>query len=89
MMFKMEQCHAQSIKIRELSKKKLLDYNSLKKILTQKNENQNEQISFNKEKIESVLPFELLKRDKRYIKQHVIEIIENYNKIKSEENVAL
>lgn len=85
----MEQCHAQSIKIRELSKKKLLDYNSLKKILTQKNENQNEQISFNKEKIESVLPFELLKRDKRYIKQHVIEIIENYNKIKSEENVAL
>ena len=32
---------------------------------------------FNKEKIESVLPKEQLKRDKRYIEQYIIEAIKN------------
>lgn len=44
--------------------------------------NQNEQISFNKDKIIKVLPVELLKRDKRYIEQYIIEAIVNYNKNK-------
>lgn len=73
--------HAQTIKIRELSKKKLLNFNSLEEILSQKKGNQNEQISFNKEKIEAVLPDNLLKRDKRYIEQYIIEAIQNYNKL--------
>ena len=34
-------------------------------------------ISFNKEKIESVLPQELLKKDKRYVEQYIIEDIKN------------
>ena len=59
--------HGQAIQIRELSKNKKLDYDSLENILTQNKGNQNEKISFNKEKIESVLPLDLLKRDKRYI----------------------
>lgn len=71
--------YAQAIKIRELSKNKLLDFNSLEKILDQKKGNQNDRISFNKEKIEAVLPFDLLKRDKRYIEQYIIEAIKNYN----------
>ena len=44
--------HGQAIKIRELSKNKQLDYDSLEEILTQNKGNQNEQISFNKEKIQ-------------------------------------
>ncbi|MCM1370668.1 MAG: ParB/RepB/Spo0J family partition protein [Clostridium sp.] len=76
--------HAQAIKIRELSKNKLLNYNSLEKILSQNKGNQNEQISFNKDKIESVLPCELLKRDKRYIEQYIIEAIKSYNELNKE-----
>lgn len=74
--------YAQAIKIKELSKKKLLDFNSIEEILDQKKGNQNERISFNKEKIEAVLPFDLLKRDKRYIEQYIIEAILNYKNIK-------
>lgn len=35
-------------------------------------------ISFNKSKIISVLPFDLVKRDKRYIEQYIIEAIKSY-----------
>ena len=51
-------------------------------ILIEKKGNQNDKISFNKAKIESVLPKELLKRDKRYIEQYIIEAIKNHKKIK-------
>jgi len=77
--------HAQTIKIRELSKQKQLNYNSLENILCEKKGNQNETISFNKSKIESVLPQELLRRDKRYIEQYIIEAIENYKRVKKSE----
>lgn len=77
--------HGQSIKIRRLSKNKKLNYDTLMKILSETNGNQNEQISFNKEKIESALPTDLLKRDKRYIKQFIIEAILKYKEIKKEE----
>ena len=77
--------HGQSIKIRELSKKHKLDYNSLEVILSQKKGNQNDQISFNKDKIESVLPKELLKRDKRYIEQYIIKAIQSYNDVNKKE----
>ena len=77
--------HAQAIKIKELSKKKLLDFNQIENILSQKKGNQNEQISFNKEKVQAVLPKELLKRDKRYIEQYIIEAINYYKKVKKED----
>ena len=54
-------------------------------ILSETKGNQNEQISFNKEKIESALPTDLLKRDKRYIEQFIIEAILKYKEIKKEE----
>ena len=54
-------------------------------VLSQIKGNQKEQISFNKEKIESVLPMDLLKRDKRYIEQFIIEAILKYKEIKKEE----
>lgn len=76
--------HGQAIKIKELSKKKQLNYNTLDEILSQKKGNQNEQISFNKEKIESVLPFDLLKRDKRYIEQYIIKAVIKYKELERE-----
>lgn len=71
----------QEIRIRKLNQKHKLDFNSLEKILDEKKENQNDKITFNKEKIEDVLPQELLKRDKKYIEQYIIDAIKNYNKV--------
>ena len=42
--------------------------------------NQNERITFNKQKIEEALPFDLVKRDKRYIEAYIIEAIKEYKK---------
>lgn len=72
--------HAQAIRIRKLSEKHALTFDVIEKILDEKKGNQNDRISFNKDKIESVLPKELLKRDKRYIEQYIIEAIINYKK---------
>ena len=80
--------HAQTIKIRELSKEKKLNFDSLEEIMCQSKGNQNEKISFNKEKIEKVLPKELLKRDKRYIEQYIIKAIEKYKSIELERGDA-
>ena len=77
--------HGQAIKIRELSKSKQLDYDSLEEILTQNKGNQNEQISFNKEKIESVLPIGLANRDKRYIEKYIINAIVKYKEFNQKE----
>lgn len=76
--------HGQTIKIRELSKNKQLNFNSLDEILSQSKGIQNEKITFNKDKIESVLPVELLSRQKTYIEQYIIKAIEYYNKLKDE-----
>ena len=51
-------------------------------MLCEQKGNQHDRIFFNKEKIESVLPPGLLKRDKRYIEQYIVEAIERYKKIK-------
>ena len=77
--------HGQAIQIRELSKNKKLDYDTLENILTQNKGNQNEKISFNKEKIESVLPLDLLKRDKRYIEKYIINAIVKYKELNLKE----
>lgn len=70
--------HSQAIRIRKLSKKKLLTFDDIDKILLEEKGNQHEKISFNKFKIISVLPFDLVKRDKRYIEQYIIEAIKSY-----------
>lgn len=70
--------HSQAIRIRKLSKKKLLTFDDIDKILLEEKGNQHEKISFNKSMIISVLPFDLVKRDKRYIEQYIIEAIKSY-----------
>ena len=74
--------HSQAIRIRKLSSKKILTFDDVDKILLEEKGNQHEKISFNKSKIISVLPFDLAKRDKRYIEQYIVEAIKNYNNIK-------
>ena len=71
--------HAQAIRIRKLSSKKFLTFDDIDKILLEEKGNQHEKISFNKSKIISVLPFDLAKRDKRYIEQYIIEAIKAYS----------
>lgn len=77
--------HAQTIKIRKLAKEKKLDFDTLEKLLDEKKGNQNEQIAFNKNKIENVLPNNIKKRDKRYIEQYIIKAIIEYSKQNIEE----
>ena len=83
--------HAQTIKIRKLAKEKKLDFDTLEKLLDEKKGNQNEQIAFNKSKLENVLPYEIKKRDKRYIEQYIIKAIIEYNKqnITEEDNIIV
>lgn len=75
--------HAQAIRIRKLSSKKFLTFDDIDKILLEEKGNQHEKISFNKSKIISVLPFDLVKRDKRYIEQYIIEAIKLYKNTKT------
>ena len=70
---------AQAIQIRKLSENKQLTVDVLDQILSEEKGNQHQQIAFNKKNIESVLPKELIKRDKRYIEQYIIKAIQNYN----------
>ena len=70
--------HGQAKQLRELSNEGKITFDSVEEILCKSKGNQQEQISFNKERIEKVLPTELLKRDKRYIEQYIIKAIENY-----------
>ncbi|MDD4808447.1 MAG: ParB/RepB/Spo0J family partition protein [Bacilli bacterium] len=72
--------HAQTIKIRELSKKKELNAENLEDILLENKGNQNEKISFNKEKINASLPNDMKNRDKRYIEEYIIKAIDYYEK---------
>lgn len=74
--------HAQTIRIRELSKKKELTAENLEEILIENKGNQNEKISFNKEKINSSLPKDIINRDKRYIEEYIIKAIDYYEKHK-------
>ena len=70
--------HAQAIKIRQLAKDKLLNFDSLEDILLQEKGNQREKITFNKERIEKALPSDILKRDKKYVEQYIIKAIDYY-----------
>lgn len=71
--------HAQTIRIRKLSESKQLNADMLESILSEEKGNQHDKISFNREKIEQALPYELAKRDKRYIEEYIIKAIEAYN----------
>lgn len=79
--------YAESIKIRKISETRNLDFNILEKILSEPKGNQHDKVSFNKEKIESVLPKELLKRDKRYIEEYIVLAIKTYNEVNKNKKI--
>lgn len=70
--------HGQTKLIRKLSVEKNLNFDSVEKILTENKGNQREQISFNKDRIVQALPFNIVKRDKRYIEAYIINAIKEY-----------
>jgi len=72
--------HGQAIKIRKLAEKKKLDIESLEDVMYQDKGNQHDKISFNKDKIESHIPRDILSRDKRYIEEYIIKALESYSK---------
>ena len=74
---------AQALRIRSLAERKKLDFDVLEKILCKEKGNQHDRIFFNKQKIEEVLPPELINRDKRYIEEYIIEAIKKFNKSKN------
>lgn len=70
--------HGQARRIRELSKNKELDDEKIEVILDEKVGIQNERITFNRDKIVKELPYELTKRDKRYIEDYIVKAIQSY-----------
>ena len=61
-----------------MSKNKQLDDEKVEAILDEKVGIQNERITFNREKIVKELPYELTKRDKRYIEDYIVKAIQSY-----------
>ena len=72
--------HGQAKRLRELSKNKELDDEKVESILDEKVGIQNDRITFNKNKIVKELPYELTKRDKRYIEDYIVKAIQSYRK---------
>ena len=70
--------HGQAKRLRELSKNKELDDEKVEAILDEKIGIQNERITFNRDKIVKELPYELTKRDKRYIEDYIVKAIQSY-----------
>ncbi len=71
---------SQARRIRKLYEEKKLTFDSIEEILDERVGIEEDRITFNKRKIEAALPKELLKRDKRYIEEYIVEAIKNYNK---------
>ena len=69
---------SQSRRIRKLYEEGKLTFDTIEKILDEEKGIQHERISFNKEKIEAVIPKEYLKRDKRHMEQYIINAIRFY-----------
>ena len=72
----------QAKKIRYLSERKRLDFDTLEEILTSLKPNQKERFWFYKERIEKELPKELKSKTKDEIEKYIIEAIREYRKNK-------
>ena len=73
----------QAKKIRYLSERKRLDFDTLEEILTSLKPNQKERFWFYKERIEKVLPQEIKSKTKDEIEKYIIEAIKEYKKSKT------
>ena len=73
----------QAIKIRRLSAKHLLDFETLEEILTQLKGNQKDRIAFSKERFEKILPKDIANKNIMHIEKYVLDAISFYKKYKS------
>ena len=73
----------QAKKIRYLSERKRLDFDTLEEILTSLKPNQKERFWFYKDRIEKELPKELKSKTKDEIEKYIIEAIREYRKNKA------
>ena len=73
----------QAIKIRRLSARHLLDFETLEEILTQQKGNQKDRIAFSKERFEKVLPKDIAKKNIVNIEKYILDAINFYKKYKN------
>ena len=69
---------SQARRIRKLYENKKLTFDSIEEILDERVGIEEDRITFNKRKIESVIPKEFLKRDKRHMEEYIINAIMFY-----------
>ena len=80
---------SQARRIRKLYEDKKLTFDSIEGILNERVGIEEDRITFNKRKIEAVIPKEFFKRDKRYVEEYIINAIMFYNEnkyLKKEKN---
>ena len=73
---------SQARRIRKLYEDKKLTFDSIEKILDERVGIEEDWITFNKRRIEAVIPKEFFKRDKRYVEEYIINAIMFYNEYK-------
>ena len=73
---------SQARRIRKLYEDKKLTFDSIEEILDERVGIEEERITFNKRKIEAVIPKEFFKRDKRFMEEYIINAIMFYNEYK-------
>ena len=78
---------SQARRIRKLYEDKKLTFDSIEEILDERVGIEEERITFNKRKIEAVIPKELFKRDKRYMEEYIINAIKFYKENHKELNI--
>jgi ParB family chromosome partitioning protein len=73
---------SQARRIRKLYEDKKLTFDSIEEIFDERVGIEEERITFNKRKIEAVIPKEFFKRDKRFMEEYIINAIMFYNEYK-------
>jgi ParB family chromosome partitioning protein len=78
---------SQARRIRKLYEDKKLTFDSIEEILDERVGIEEERITFNKRKIEAVIPKEFFKRDKRFMEEYIINAIKFYKENHKELNI--
>ena len=77
---------SQARRIRKLYENKKLTFDSIEGILNERVGIEEDRITFNKRKIEAVIPKEFLKKDKRYMEEYIINAIIFYKEHNNNKN---
>ena len=78
---------SQARRIRKLYEDKKLTFDSIEEIFDERVGIEEERITFNKRKIEAVIPKEFFKRDKRFMEEYIINAIKFYKENHKELNI--